>query len=64
VFTALYELNLLDIGAANVDVQMVDATNSIPYRQWLLVLSGELGICKGASRRNGDTSAIRVVRLA
>ena len=55
MFTARYELILLNINEANVDVQMVDAGNIIQSRQCLLVLSGELRICKGASRRNGHT---------
>jgi len=32
VFTARYELNLLNISEANVDVQMVDSANNIPSR--------------------------------
>jgi len=55
VFTARYELNLLHISKANVDVKMADAANSIPSRQCLMVLSGELRICQAASRSNGDT---------
>jgi len=55
VFTARYELNLFNISEANVDVQMADASNTIPSRQCRMVLSGELRICYGASRRNGDT---------
>lgn len=55
MFTARYEPNLVNISEANVDAQMVDAANSIPSRQCLMVQSGELRICKGASRRSGDT---------
>lgn len=55
MFTARYELSLLNISEANVDVQMVDAGNNIQSRRCLLVLSGELRICKGALRCNGDT---------
>ena len=54
MFTVRYELKLLNMSEANV-VQMVDAANNIPSRQCLMVLSGELRICKGVSRRNGYT---------
>jgi hypothetical protein len=53
VFTARYGLDLLNVREANV--QMVGAANNFLSRQCLMVVSGELRICKGPSRPNGDT---------